>query len=59
MQLRDSQYQAAIKFLRAADDALQQTINAAKRKAEGPRLGRSIDEVTALLKKARKELGVG
>lgn len=58
MQLRDSQYQAALKYLRGADDALQQAINATKRKAEGPRLGRSIDEITVLLKKAKKELGV-
>jgi hypothetical protein len=58
MQLRDSQYQQALKFLRSADNTLQQLINVVKRKGEGPRIARSIDEVTVLLKKAKKELGV-
>jgi len=57
MELRDSQYQAALKFMRSADDALQQAINATKNKRGGPRLGRTIDEITVLLKKAKKELG--
>jgi len=57
MELRDSQYQTALKFMRSADDALQQAISGAKNKKAGPRLARTLDEVTVLLKKAKKELG--
>ena len=46
MELRDSQYQTALKFMRSADDALQQAISGAKNKKAGPRLARTLDEVT-------------
>ena len=59
MDLRDSQYQGALKFMRAADDALQHAISGAKNKKGGPMLGRTLDEITVLLRKAKKELGVG
>ena len=58
MELRDNQYQNAIKFMRSADDTLLQAISGAKTKKAGPRLARMLDEVTVLLKKAKKELGV-
>ena len=57
MELRDSQYQTALKFMRGADDALQHAISGTKNKKGGPQLARILDEVTVLLKKAKKELG--
>jgi hypothetical protein len=59
LELRDSQYQAALKYMRGADDALQQAISATKNKKGGQRIGRTLDEITVLLKKAKKELGSG
>jgi hypothetical protein len=58
VELKDSQYQAAIKMLNNAIEALHQAVTGMKRKEESSQLRRRIDEVEGLVKKAKRELRI-
>jgi ppGpp synthetase/RelA/SpoT-type nucleotidyltranferase len=59
MDLKPGQYQAALKMLGAAAEALQQAMSGVKRQEEPPRLRRRIEEAESFLKKAKRELRIG
>ena len=59
MELKDGQYQAALKLMNSAVDALQHAMSGVKRKEEGRTIRRRIEEVESFLKKAKRELRIG
>jgi hypothetical protein len=59
MELKDSQYQGALRILKGVDDALQQLVSCVKRKDEAARIRRRVEEVEALLKKVKQEMRIG
>ncbi len=59
MEIKESQYQSAIKILGTAIEALYQAQSGMKRKEESSQLRRRIDEVEGLIKKAKMELRIG
>ena len=59
MELKDGQYQAALKLMSSAEDALQHAMSGVKRKEEGRTIRRRIEEVESFLKKAKRELRLG
>jgi ppGpp synthetase/RelA/SpoT-type nucleotidyltranferase len=56
MELKDSQYRGGLKMLQGVESALQQAISGVRKKEEQATLRRRIEEVEALLKKAKREL---
>jgi ppGpp synthetase/RelA/SpoT-type nucleotidyltranferase len=54
--LKDSQYQAAIKMLGGASDALQHAISGLRQREAAHTVRTRIEEVEVLLKKAKREL---
>ena len=52
----DSQYQAGLKLLGSAEEALLHAISAMKRREETRSLRRHIEEVEGFLKKAKRAL---
>jgi hypothetical protein len=58
VELKDSQYQAGIKILNSAVEALHQAMSGLKRKEESSQLRRRIDEVEGIIKRARRELRI-
>ncbi|NIM21458.1 MAG: hypothetical protein GTN64_03420 [Candidatus Latescibacteria bacterium] len=56
MELKDSQYQAALKLLSSAEGALQQLMASMRRRDEPHTLRRLIEEVEGCLKKAKGAL---
>ena len=59
MELKDGQYQSALKILASAEDALQHAMSGVKRKEEARTIRRRIEEVESFLKKAKRELRIG
>lgn len=59
MELKDGQYQAALKLMGNAEDALQHAMSGVKRKEEARTIRRRIEDVEMLLKKAKRELRIG
>ncbi|MDH4036631.1 MAG: hypothetical protein OEX18_02510 [Candidatus Krumholzibacteria bacterium] len=59
MELKPSQYQAAMRLLKSADEAILHVMSGCKRKDEASRLRRGIEEAESLLKKVKQELRVG
>jgi len=59
VELKDGQYQAALKIMASAADALQHAMSGVKRKEEGRTIRRRIEEVESFLKKAKRELRIG
>ena len=55
-EIKDSQYQAAIKILGSAIEALHQAQSGMKRKEESSQLRRRIEEAEGIIKKAKREL---
>lgn len=58
-ELKDGQYQAALKLLGNAEDALRHAMGGVKRKEEPRTIRRRVEEVEAYLKKAKRELRIG
>lgn len=58
-EIRDGQYQAAIKILGSAIEALHQAQTGCKRKEEASQLRRRIEEAEGIIKKAKRELRLG
>jgi cellobiose-specific phosphotransferase system component IIA len=58
-ELKDGQYQAALKLLTNAGDALQHAMTGLKRKEEARTIRRRVEEVESYLKKAKRELRIG
>jgi hypothetical protein len=56
VQLKDSQYQAALKILGNAIEALHQAMSGIRRKEESMQLRRRIEEAEGIIKKAKREL---
>jgi hypothetical protein len=59
LDLKDSQYQAGLRLLVGANDALQHVGTCLKRHEEASRIRRGIEELEGILKKMRRELGIG
>jgi hypothetical protein len=59
VELKDGQYQAALKLMNNAADALTHATSGVKRKEEARTIRRRIEEVEAFLKKAKRELRIG
>ena len=59
MELKPSQYEASLRFLKSADEAVLNLIALCKRKEEASRLRRGLEEVESLLKKVKHELKIG
>ncbi len=59
MDVKESQYQNALKYAKGAEDALQQLMTCLKRHDEPSRIRRVIEDAEVLLKKAKRELRVG
>ena len=56
VELKENQYQSAIKILASAIEALHQAISGLKRKEESSQLRRRIEEVEGIIKRAKREL---
>jgi len=59
MELKPSQYEASLRFLKSADEAVLAIIALCKRKEESSRIRRGLEEVESLLKKVKNELRIG
>ena len=59
MDVKESQYQNALKYAKGAEDTLQQLMTCLKRHDEPSRIRRVIEDAEVLLKKAKRELRVG
>jgi hypothetical protein len=59
VEIKDGQYQAALKLMNNAADALNHAMSGVKRKEEARTIRRRIEEVEAFLKKAKRELRIG
>jgi BMFP domain-containing protein YqiC len=59
MELKDSQYQGGLRLLSGVETAVQQVMSGLRKREEKSTLRRRIEEVEALLKKAKRELGLG
>jgi hypothetical protein len=59
MELKQNQYQAAMKYVKSADEALMSVMTALKRQDEASRIRRGIEEAESLLKKVKSELRIG
>ncbi len=59
MELKDGQYQAALKMMASAAEALQHAMSGVKRKEEGRTIRRRLEEVESFLKKSKRELRIG
>ncbi|MGD8413837.1 MAG: hypothetical protein PVF33_06380 [Candidatus Latescibacterota bacterium] len=59
MEIKDGQYQAALKLMGNATDALNHAMSGVKRKEEARTIRRRIEEVESYLKKAKRELRIG
>lgn len=58
VELKDSQYQAALKILGSAIEALHQAMSGIRRKEESMQLRRRIEEAEGIIKKAKRELKI-
>lgn len=58
-EMKDGQYQAALKLLGNAVDALHSAMGGVKRKEETRTIRRRIEEVESYLKKAKREMRIG
>jgi ppGpp synthetase/RelA/SpoT-type nucleotidyltranferase len=58
MEIKDNQYQAALKMLTGANDALQHAISGVRQREEARTVRTRIEEVESLLKKAKRELRI-
>jgi ppGpp synthetase/RelA/SpoT-type nucleotidyltranferase len=56
MDLKPGQYQSALRLLSGAEDALQHTMSGVRKRQDNRTIGRRIEEVESLLKKAKREL---
>jgi hypothetical protein len=59
MELRDSDYQSALRLVQGAADALQGVITSLKRHDEASRIRRGIEETEGILKKVKRDLRIG
>lgn len=59
MELNDGQYQAGMKLVAGAETALQQVASGLRRREDKSQLRRRIEDVESMLKKIKRELGVG
>jgi hypothetical protein len=59
VELKDGQYQAGIKMLTSAVEALHQAISGLKRKEETSQLRRRVEEAEFIIKRAKRELRIG
>jgi hypothetical protein len=59
VELKDSQYQAGMKFINSAIEALNQVSGAMRRKEESSQIRRRLDEVEGILKKIKREMRLG
>jgi hypothetical protein len=59
MELKPSQYEAALRMVKTADEALLSVLSSLKRHDEASRIRRGIEEVESLLKKVKQELKIG
>ena len=59
MELKKGEYQAALRFLSGAEDAILQAMTGVRRREDNRKIGRAVDDAEALLKKAKRELRVG
>ena len=58
MEIKDSQYQGGMKLVAGAEAALQQVASGLRRKEDKSQLRRRIEDVEAMLKKVKRELGL-
>jgi hypothetical protein len=58
MEIRPSQYEAALRFIKSADEALRHATASIKRREESSRIRRGIEEVESFLKKVKQELRI-
>ena len=59
MEIKDGQYQAALKLMNNASEALHHAMSGVKRKEEARTIRRRVEEVESFLKKAKRELRIG
>lgn len=59
MELKPSQYEAALRILKTADEALLSVVSCVKRHEGASRIRRGIEETESLLKKVKQELRIG
>jgi len=58
MEIKPSQYEAALRLIKSASEALDHLAACTKRKDEVSRLRRNIEEVEGLMKKLKHELRI-
>ena len=59
MELKPSQYEAALRLLKIAGDALVSVVSSVKRHEDASRIRRGLEETESLLKKVKQELRIG
>jgi hypothetical protein len=59
MELKPSHYDAALKMLNSAQEALTQAMTSVKRRDESSILRRRIEEVEGFLKRVKRDLRLG
>jgi len=59
VELKDGQYQSALKMMSSAVEALHHAMSGVKRKEEARTIRRRVEEVESFLKKAKRELRIG
>ena len=58
-EIKDGQYQAGIKILGSAIEALHQSQTGCRRKEDSSQLRRRIEEAEGIIKKVKRELRIG
>ncbi len=56
MELKKGEYQAALRMLTGADDALLHAITDCRREEDNRKIGRSLEDLERLLKQAKRQL---
>ena len=56
MELNKGEYQTALRLLGGAEDALQHALSSTRRCEDNRKIGRDIEDVERLVKRAKKQL---
>jgi len=56
MELKKGEYQSALRLLSGAEDALQHALSATRRGEDNRKIGRDIEDLERLLKRAKRQL---
>lgn len=59
MDLKPGQYQGGLKMLQGVEAAVQQAMSSMRRREDRSVLRRRLEEVESLVKKVKREVGVG